>query len=557
MTTSTDAVRRALAAIALHERPEVWISRRADDDLLAEAARLDAGPALPLRGTVLAVKDNIDVAGMPTTLGLPSRSEPAVTDAPAVARLRAAGAIVIGKTNLDQFATGLVGTRSPFGAVRNAFWPERISGGSSSGSAVAVALGMADIALGTDTAGSGRVPSALNRIVGIKPTLGVVPVTGMADACNPFDTITMFARDLHLATVATGIMAGPDAHDGLSRTMPADARLAARRQPRLAIPRDDDLTALDDHARRAWTAALDRWREVATLEVVDISEFLSAARLLYDGAIVAGRFAAAGSYLGDDGFDPTVADIVRWAAAPAGWEYVRDRKALYAGRARAHQFLAEFDGLIIPTAPGHPTIAEVQADPLAVNSWMGTFTNFVNLLDLAAVAVPFDDGSDRGFGTTVVVKPFEDRIALDLAARFLAVDEPEGWGDGGIELAVFGAHLRGQPLNPELEALGARFVDSVQTAPEYALYALQTTPPKPGLVHVGAGGAAIRGELWRLSPGALGRFLANLPAPMTLGRVRLSDGCDVVGFGCAASAVESATDITAYGGWVAYREASA
>lgn len=519
---------------------------------MEEAARIDAGPELALRGTVLAVKDNIDVAGLPTTLGLPCLDDPARTDAPAVARLRAAGAIVIGKTNLDQFATGLVGTRSPYGAVRNAWWPERISGGSSSGSAVAVALGMADIALGTDTAGSGRVPAALNRIVGVKPTLGLVPITGMADACHPFDTITMFARDLDLATRATGIMVGGDENDGLSRAFPSDARLAAPQRPRLAIPLEEDLTSLDAEARASWDAAIDRWSGCATLHPIGISEFLASARLLYDGAIVAGRYAAAGRFLGDNDFDPTVAKIVGRAIEPAGWEYVRDRKALTSARAAARRFFAEFDGLIIPTAPGHPTIAAVRADPVGVNSWMGTFTNFVNLLDLAAVAVPFDDATDRGFGTTVVVNTFEDRVALDLAARFLGVAEPAGFGDSGVDLAVFGAHLRGQPLNGELQELGARFVSQIETAPTYRLYALNTTPPKPGLVEDVSGGAAISGELWRLSPAMLGRFLASLPAPMTLCRVRLSDGREVVGFGCAPSALEGATEITQHASWVAY-----
>lgn len=549
------AVRRALAAIAEHDRPEVWISLRSEEDLLAEAQRLDAGPDLPLRGTILAVKDNIDVAGLPTTIGLPLHRmpEPATADAPAVARLRAAGAVVIGKTNLDQFATGLVGTRSPYGAVRNALWPERISGGSSSGSAVAVALGMADIALGTDTAGSGRVPAALNRIVGIKPTLGLVPVLGMRDACRPFDTITMFARELATATLATGIMAGPDAADGLSRAQPTDARLSAPPAPVLGIPRDEDLASLDDHARASWAAAIQRWAGIAELKTLDVSPLLATAKLLYEGAIVAGRFAAAGAYLGDDdGLDPTVATIVRRAESVAGWEYVRDRAALETARAAALASLAGLDGLIIPTAPGHPTIEEVAADPIGVNAWMGTFTNFVNLLDLAAVAVPFDDGDDRGFGTTVVTRAFDDRVGLDLAARFLEVDAPAGFGDEGIDLAVFGAHLSGQPLNHQLVELGARYVRPVQTAAAYSLFALDTVPPKPGLVHRPTGGASISGEVWRLSPAALGTFLAALPAPMTLGRVILDDGSEVVGFGCTPAALESAEDITAHGSWPAY-----
>ncbi len=553
--SATEAVRTAFAAIRHHGRPEVWIHLREEDEALAEAAELDEGPVLPLRGLTLAVKDNIDVAGLPTTLGLPQPIAVADQDAPAVARLRAAGAIVLGKTNLDQFATGLVGTRSPHGAVRNARWPDRISGGSSSGSAVAVALGMADLALGTDTAGSGRVPAALNRIVGVKPTLGLVPVLGMRDACRPFDTITVFARDAVTATTAASIMAGPHPADGLSRVAPADVRLAAPPRPVLAIPRADDLTSLDDSARAAWVTALARWRELADLVEIDISEMLGAARLLYDGAIVAGRFAAAGSFVtgGVAGLDPTVAGIVARARDVAGWEYVRDRATLDGIRTNALASLVGMDGLVIPTAPGHPTLAEVAADPLGVNSWLGTFTNFVNLLDFAAIAVPSEDGRDRGFGTTIVTRAFEDAVAADLAARYLGETPPVPVD--GIDVAVFGAHLTGQPLNGELVALGARLVRPVRSAADYGLFALDTRPPKPGLVPHAAVGAPIAGELWRLAPAALGRLLATLPAPMTLGRVRLVDGSEVVGFGCTADALTGAVDITRYGGWAAYREA--
>lgn len=555
MTSCVDAIERALDAIERHNRPEVWITLRGRDELLDEARRRDTEGPLPLRGMVLAVKDNIDVAGLPTTLGLPLPRASTVSDrdAPAVARLREAGAIVIGKTNLDQFATGLVGTRSPYGAVRNAFWPDRISGGSSSGSAVAVALGMADIALGTDTAGSGRVPAALNRIVGIKPTLGLVPVIGMRDACRPFDTITVFARDVETAAAAAAVMVGPDVHDGLSRTVPARRRRAAPIRPVLGIPRDEDLASLDDHARQAWSVAIARWTDVAELIALDISPLVAVARLLYNGAIVAGRYAAAGEFLSDqDGLDPTVASIVGQAESVAGWQYVRDRATLDRARADALIALHGLDGLIIPTTPGHPTLEEVAADPIAVNAWMGTFTNFVNLLDFAAIAVPLNDGTDRGFGTTIVTRAFEDDVALDLAARYLDVPQPAALVDDGIDLAVFGAHLLGQPLNRELVERGARFMRTIATEATYALFALDTVPPKPGLVPQASGGASITGELWRLSPGDLGSFLAQLPAPMTLGRVRLQGGDEVVGFGCTTLSLEHATNITEHGSWPAY-----
>lgn len=557
MISSVEAVHRALTAIRSQDRPEIWITIRSEQELLAEAELIDhrTGPQA-LRGMVLAVKDNIDVAGLPTTLGLPRIVAMPEEDAPAVARLRAAGAIVLGKTNLDQFATGLVGTRSPYGAVRNALWPERISGGSSSGSAVTVALGMADLALGTDTAGSGRVPAALNRIVGIKPTLGLVPTTGMRDACRPFDTITVFARDLEVASVAAVIAAGPDGVDGLSRIAPLDARLAAPRHPVLAVPLEQDLVSLDAESREAWRLALKRWSTIGELRPVSIAVMLDAARLLYDGAIVAGRYAAAGEFMSDEnGLDPTVAGIIRGAKAVSGWEYVRDRGALDRARMTAVTALDGCDGLVIPTAPGHPTIAEVAADPIGRNAWLGTFTNFVNLLDFAAIAVPMATPDERGFGTTVITRAFEDRVGIDLAARFMGVPVPGGLGAAGIDIAVFGAHLTGQPLNHELESRGAMLVGDVRTRATYALFALDTVPPKPGLVEMPGTGSSIAGQLWRMSTGALGSFLAALPAPMTLGRVTLDDGREVVGFGCTAAALDGATDISGFGSWPAYLQA--
>ncbi len=556
MPTSQEAVRAAYARIAEVQRPEVWITLRTEQDALAEAARIDAAEGVfPLRGVTVAVKDNIDVAGLPTTSGLRVPTEPAALDAPAVARLRAAGAIVLGKTNLDQFATGLVGTRSPFGEVRNALWPERISGGSSSGSAVAVALGLVDISLGTDTAGSGRVPAALNRIVGIKPTLGLVPTTGMRDACRPFDTITVFAGTLAEALDATESIVGEDGKDPRARAFPATARLAAPDRPRVAVPAEGNLTSLTADARRGWDGAVTRLRAIADVDVIDIAPLLRAAKLLYEGAIVAGRYAAAGALVSEApaaALDPTVAGIVAGAVRPLGWEYVRDSEALDRARLAALAELRGFDALLIPTAPGHPTRAEVGEDPIGVNAWMGTFTNFVNLLDLSAVAVPADVlGSESGFGVTVVGRAFEDLVIADIAAAYLGTDIDPSVASG-VDLAVFGAHLRGQPLHHQLESRGARFSGNVETAPEYRLFALRTDPPKPGLVHVEEGGTRIRGELWRLPEAALGSFLAELPAPMMLGKVTLDDGREVVGFGCAASALSDAADISASGGWLAY-----
>ncbi|MBO9553048.1 allophanate hydrolase [Cellulomonas sp.] len=586
--TAVARVRAAYARIAEVDRPEVWITLVPLDDALEAAAAVDAalagGADLPLAGTTLAVKDNIDVAGLPTTAACPSfASGPAAVSAPAVQRLVDAGAVVIGKTNLDQFATGLVGTRSPYGAVRHATLPERVSGGSSSGSAVAVALGIADIGLGTDTAGSGRVPAAFGGIVGIKTTVGLVPTTGVVPACRSYDVVTTFTRGLELGALATRLMAV-----GGARTWPVDVRLGLRAAPVVAVPRVADLAPLSPGWRTAFASAVAAVSATgASVRVVDVSPMLDAARLLYDGAILAERYDAVGPFLaaGPADADSTVASIILAGAAIPAAEYVADRARLDAARAAALAALDGCDLLLLPTTTEHPTIAAVQADPVGINRRLGTYTNFVNLLDLAAVAVPAGEADGGPFGVTVVSRAFDDQLALDLAARLLAgstapgalvadpgdalvadpgaarvadtgaalVADPDAAlvVDAGVDVLVVGAHLRGQPLHHELEDLGARFVASVRTSDAYRLVALDTVPRKPGLVRAGPGrGAPIAGEVWRLSSGALGRFLAELPAPMSLGRVELSDGSWVVGFGCTAEAGAAAADVTAAGGWV-------
>ncbi|WP_280220477.1 allophanate hydrolase [Nocardia neocaledoniensis] len=561
--TPTARVAAAYARIAEVDRPEVWITLRPQEELHAEAVeverRLEAGEALPLAGLLLAVKDNVDVAGLPTTAACPEFGYPATETAAAVQRLVGAGALVLGKTNLDQFATGLVGTRSPYGAVRNAAHPELISGGSSSGSAVAVALGIADLAIGTDTAGSGRVPAALHGIVGIKASLGVIPAHGVVPACADYDAVTVFAAELDLAVTAARTMAGPDPRDPRSRAWPADVRLAASARPKVAIPRPEDLTPLSGAYRAAFTETVAALRDqgVAVHEI-DISALLDAARLLYDGAIVAERYAAVGEFVdkGTPGLDPTVAGIIGAAKELDAHAFATDLDTLARARAAATALLAGYDGLLLPTTTEHPSIAEVTADPLAINRRLGTYTNFCNLLDLAAVAVPGTPTADGlPFGVMVVVPAFADQLAVDLAAR-LSGTTPPLLVENGVPLAVFGAHLRGQPLHWQLEQLGARFAGEITTSDAYRLTALDTTPPKPGLVRHGDGlGAPISGELFLVSPGGLGRFLAELPPPMALTSIDLADGRSVVGFACSYDAAVAATDITEYGGWVAYLRA--
>ncbi|KUI33521.1 allophanate hydrolase [Mycobacterium sp. IS-1496] len=555
---AADRVRAAYAAIEAADRPQIWITLRPLTDALADARAVDdAGPNLPLAGMVAAVKNNIDVAGIATTAACPSYSDgPAATDATAVARLRAAGAVIIGATNLDQFATGLVGTRSPYGAVRDSRRPEYISGGSSSGSAVAVALGLVDIALGTDTAGSGRVPAALQAIVGIKPTLGVVPTDGVVPACRSYDCVTVFARDLDTADAAMGVIAGG------AREFPPDAPLAAPPATRVAVPRT--LPGLSPEWSQLFRTARERLAGNAVeLVEIDLDPFLEAARLLYDGGLVAERHEAVGAFIdghrGAADLDPTVATIIGAAGSVPATRLLHDRTRLAEMTAVAMAGLDGCHALLVPTTTEHPTIAEVAADPVGVNSRLGTYTNFCNLMDLCAVAIPAGaDSVGAQFGVSVVARAGHDAVAMDIA-RLLTQSPasdaswPSRAGLDTTRLLVVGAHLRGQPLAWQLDDRGARWIGPVRTAPHYRLARLDTDPPKPGLVRVCAGeGTVIGGELWLIGTAMLGDFLAELPAPMALGRVELADGSEVVGFGCSLQAWQSGTDITHHGDWPGY-----
>lgn len=535
-------------------RDEVFIHLRPQPEVEDDyRAALSAGGALA--GVVLAVKDNVDVAGIPTTAACPEFSYIPDADAPAVTALKAAGAVVIGKTNLDQFATGLVGTRSPYGAVRDSRRPDYISGGSSSGSAVAVALGFADIAIGTDTAGSGRVPAGLQGIVGIKATVGLVSTEGVVPACASYDCVTIFAADLATAQSAMAVMSA----GAPQRQWPADVPFAAPVTPRIAIP--ETLTGLDDAWQAAFAEAV-RKAKAAGFDIVPISmdDFFAAAGLLYNGALVAERWDAVGEFVSAAGpdakLDPTVAAIVTAAGAHSAADLLRDRRRVEELRRTALTELAGCHALMVPTAPEHPRIDEVAADPVAVNSRMGRYTNFCNLFDMCAIAIPAGTVTDGAhFGITLLAPGFHDGVIADLAARFLDVPSTETWPESGgaplTELAVFGAHLRGQPLEHQLTGRGARWAGPITTAPHYRLYALDTVPPKPGLTRVDTGGAPIVGERWLLSPAALGEFLAELPAPMLLGKVELDDGRWITGFGCDHMAPTQGRDITEYRGWLA------
>ncbi|AVV43588.1 allophanate hydrolase [Streptomyces sp. ID05-04B] len=544
MSTTLRRIRAAYDRVEAVDRPEVWIALRPREEAEAEARAIDervaAGARLPLAGRLFAVKGNIDAAGLPTTAGCPAYAYEPAEDAPAVAGLRAAGALLLGTTNLDQFATGLVGTRSPYGAVRNAWDPARVSGGSSSGSAVAVALGIVDLALGTDTAGSGRVPAAFNGIVGLKPTRGLVPTTGVVPACASLDCVTVFARTLAEAEQALAHMVtGP---------LPALPGRAAGPW-RIAVPPLAQLGELDEGWGEAYEAAARRLATAgAELRPLDLTPFTEAAAMLYEGAFVAERYTAVGAFVdrataeGGAGLDPTVAAIIGAARDIPAHRLFADQDRLAALRTRALAELADADALLLPTTPGHPTLAEVAADPLGANARLGRFTNSTNLFDLAAVAAPAGEVNGLPFGVMLVGPAHTD----ERLTRIAALLRPE------TRLAVVGAHLTGQPLNPQLLALGARLDTATTTAPLYRLHALRTSPPKPGLEHVGEGGAAVEAEVWRLPAEGLGHLLSALPRPMALGRVHLSDGSSVPGFLCEPGALTDAEDITSHGSWRSY-----
>lgn len=556
-------VSTALDRIARSGRPEIWTATRPAEDVLQEAVVLDralaAGEDLPLAGLLVGVKNNIDVSGTPTTAGCPSFStRPAESDAAVVARLRRAGAIVIGSTNLDQFATGLVGTRSPFGAVRDARHLEYVSGGSSAGSAVAVALGLVDVAIGTDTAGSGRVPAAFQGVIGIKPTVGVLPSDGMVPACPSWDTISVFAKSLAVANDAMAVMAA----GGGDRPWSARPRLGAPQHPRVgyaaSLPQEDPVRS------RRYREVLDGLVGVGVeLVAVDVSPFVEIGELLYGSALVAERYASVGAHVesGHEDLDPVVAEIILEGRSVTAKEYLKARQQLDRLNRISRRALADVDALVLPTTNAQPTIAEVQRDPMGVNQRLGEYTNFCNLMDLCAVAVPAGtvrmDDTELQFGVTVFAGAFDDCVAYDIArlveaAEMVSDTEPWPFAACGelVELFVVGAHLRGQPLAGELETLGARWSGRGATSPDYRLVELDADPPKPGLIRVGEGGVSIEGEVWRVTTAQAGQFLHSLPAPMNLGPVTLDDGRSMVGFGCTAEAGLRGVDISQFGGWM-------
>ncbi|MBA1200969.1 allophanate hydrolase [Pseudomonas capeferrum] len=556
------------------EQDNAWICRATTIQLdaqlkhlaqLLEQAQGDSSK-LPLYGVPFAVKDNIDAAQWHTTAACPAFGHVAQADATVVARLRQAGAILVGKTNLDQFATGLVGTRSPYGAVPNSFDPAYVSGGSSAGSASVVARGLVPFALGTDTAGSGRVPAGFNNIVGLKPTKGWLSTTGLVPACRTLDCISIFALTVADADLVAQVAGGFDASDAYARRNPQRAPVAIATAARLAIP--DRLEFFGDSQNQAaFEQALVHLREQgATLTPIDFAPFRALAQELYQGPWVAERTVAT------EGVDPADMDPVVRAIVANGHSYSAcdSFKAEYrrAELARLiNEALADFDALVVPTSPTIRTQAEMTEEPVLFNSQFGTYTNFTNLADLAALAVPAglrDDGLPSGI--TLIAPAWHDRALADLGRRWQAsLELPLGATDKRLPLAsglprstdcvrvaVVGAHLSGMPLNHQLTSRDAVLVEQTLTSPDYRLYALEgTVPPKPGLSR-DSDGSAIIVELWDIPLARFGEFVAEIPAPLGIGNLELAGGRWVKGFICEAHALGRARDITSFGGWRAF-----
>jgi allophanate hydrolase len=570
-TSPEDVIREVYARIGARGALPDWITL-VDEGAAIERAR--NAPRGPLYGLPFAVKDNIDVAGLPTTCACPAFAYTAERSATVVELLEAAGAVLIGKTNLDQFATGLNGTRSPYGIPASTFDPDYISGGSSSGSAVAVAAGLVSFALGTDTAGSGRVPAAFNNLVGLKPTKGLISTHGVVPACRTQDVVSILALTVADAAKVAAAACRYDEADPCARAgVPGFAMEAAPNKLRVGIP-DGPLPFFGDTAYEAlYRAAVERLADLgAEIVAVDYAPFEQAAAMLYAGPWVAERLAAVEDLAGrdPDAIHPVVRGLLLGARDKTAVETFKAFYGLAALIRASAQEWAKMDVMLLPTAGTTFTIADMLAEPVKRNTDLGAYTNFVNLMDLAAIAVPAGRRPDGiPFGVTLIGPALSDGMLAtigDALHRSLvkpsigatgvplsATPPVSPAGKKTIEVAVVGAHLSGQPLNGQLVERNAKLIETTRTAAGYSLYALAgTTPPKPGLVFDGSGPGAIEVEIWEMNEGGFGSFVALIPAPLGIGTVTLADGRTVKGFLCEAHAIEGAEDITAFGGWRAW-----
>jgi allophanate hydrolase len=570
-----EIVARSYARMEALNDPAVFIAILDETQALAQAQALEANgdPNLPLFGIPVAVKDNIDVRGFATTAACPDFGYRSSIDAAAVARLRQAGAIIIGKTNLDQFATGLVGVRSPYGVPRNPLDPKLVPGGSSSGSAVAVATGIVPVAIGTDTAGSGRVPALFNNIVGLKPSVGLVSTVGVVPACRTLDCVSVFAHTTDDCWAVLAVMAGFDDNDPYARRRPLQSR-GAPPAVRVGVPQSGQRIFFGDRRAAAdYAAALERLARLGAVIVdIDIEPFYETARLLYEGPWLAERYAVTRDFIASapQSMHPVTLEIILGGARPSAVDAFAAFYRLEELRRVAQRQFEAIDALALPTAPTLYTVDQVLADPIGLNSRLGTYTNFVNLLDLCGLAVPAalhpGPSGAAPFGITLLAPGGNDGLLAAVGRRFHAdtalplgalnrklpplVALPDERSDA-VMLAVVGAHLSGMPLNHELRAHGSRFIAVTATAPDYRLYALPgAVPPKPGLLRVAAGhGSAIAVEVWEMPPEPFGRFTAAVPPPLSIGSVRVADGRWVKGFLVEGEAVNGARDISSFGGW--------
>jgi allophanate hydrolase len=572
-----DIVARSFERIRAHDDPAIFIALREEADVVAEARALVRGgdKTLPLYGIPVAVKDNIDVKGLPTTAACPAYSYRPNKDATCVARLRQAGALVLGKTNLDQFATGLVGVRTPYGIGRNLFDQKLIPGGSSAGSALAVGAGLAPLALGTDTAGSGRVPAAFSNIVGLKPSCGLVSTAGVVPACRTLDCVSVLALTVDDAMAMLRVIAGPDPADPFSRPRPVHAVGPMPDGLKLGVPLPGQRLFFGDRASEAaYDAALARLSALgAKIVEIDVEPFYATARLLYEGPWVAERYLTARALIASspESLHPVTRQVILSGAHGTAADAFAAFYQLEELRQVRDRTLRAIDALVLPTAPTIYAIDEVLADPIGLNSRLGIYTNFVNLLDMCGLAVPASIRPDGiPFSVTLLAPAGDDAALAAIGREFHAATGlplgalqhpqpplarlPAAPAEGEIPIAVVGAHLSGMPLNGELRAAGGRLIERTATAPHYRLYALAgTRPPKPGLLRVQKGaGAATEVEVWALSEAAFGRFVAAVPSPLSIGTLELDSGRSVKGFLVEAEAVAGARDISSFGGWRAF-----
>ena len=564
------------------DHPEVWISRAPQANLIKQLKNLDEAlhihgeqilNQMPLFGLPFAVKDNIDVTDMQTTVACPDFAYMPQDSAYVLKKLEKAGAVLIGKTNLDQFATGLVGTRSPYGVVQNAYSPEHVSGGSSSGSAVAVALKLVSFSLGTDTAGSGRVPAGFNGIVGLKPSPGLVSTRGVFPACRTLDCVSVFALNVQDSWRVLHVISGYDKENEYSQhILQADINMNGYR---IAVPETLEFYG-DECAQNAFSDAMAQIKELPKVKIktIPFHSFTEAAKLLYQGPWVAERRAAIGSFFEKQShtMESVVRNIISQADQFNAVDTFKAKYRLEELKRKSELLMTNIDFLVVPTAPTIPTIKAVNSDPIIMNSKLGYYTNFVNFFDFAALSIPANVRSDRlPAGITLIGNCGSDYMLSvageELQAKFDLIDKtrtqhkskysviasPLPYEEPTVQIAVVGAHLDGQPLNWQLVERGAHKLLSTTTSKDYRLYELTgLTPPKPGLTRVTENGCAIEVEIWEMPQRNFGSFVDEIPAPLGIGAVQLSDGCYVKGFICEQWALNEAKDISFHGGWLVY-----